>query len=162
MPMKVSEWLHKAEDIIYFVIGVVLGLVAVTLLAWSVVGFVGEAMGGNIGHAALKMLESLLLVVMLVEILHTVGISLRSNVLAIEPFMIIGIIAAVRRILVVTAEQAHPTAEKAIEFQMAMLELGILTFMILALVGAVFMVRKFPRQQQDIPRLPAESLAPAN
>jgi hypothetical protein len=36
---------------------------------------------------------------MIVEILHTVRISLRSHILVAEPFLIVGLIAAVRRIL---------------------------------------------------------------
>jgi uncharacterized membrane protein (DUF373 family) len=104
-------------------------------------------MEGVVSEAILRMLDRLLLVLMLVEIMHTVRISVGKKVLVIEPFLVVGLIAAVRRILIVTAEQANPTAEHAVEFQMAMLELGILTFMILALVGAIYGVRKMSRQQ---------------
>lgn len=144
---NVSKWLGWAENSLYLVIALMLGIAAVVLLVWSVFDFVSVMSTGEVSQAVLHALDSLLLVVMLVEILHTVKISLKSEVLVIEPFMIVGIIAAIRRILVVTAEQAHPTAEKAVEFQMAMLELGILTVMILTLVGAIFMVRRFPPAQ---------------
>lgn len=140
---QLTGWLHRVERLIYFAIGVALASTALVLLAWSLVQFVQHALQGNIGEAVLQTLDSLLLVIMLIEILHTVEISLQGQMLKIEPFMLVGIIAAVRRILIVTAEQANPTAEHAAEFQMAMLELGILTGMILALVGAVAIVRKF-------------------
>lgn len=55
-------------------------------------------------NSALRLLDSLLLVMMLVEILHTVDISLRQHVLSSEPFLIVGLIAAIRRVLVITAE----------------------------------------------------------
>ena len=41
---------------------------------------------------------------MLVEILHTVRISIRSHILVTEPFLIVGLIASIRRILVITLE----------------------------------------------------------
>jgi uncharacterized membrane protein (DUF373 family) len=147
---KIHKWLHVAEDSIYFVVGLMLIGAAVAMLGWSIYDFIQMALDGKIGEAVLRTLDSLLLVVMLVEILHTVGMSMRGNMLVIEPFMVVGIIAAVRRILVVTAEQANPSAEHATEFQMAMLELGILTFMIVALVGAVALVRRFaPRNTEE-------------
>ena len=49
-------------------------------------------------------MNELLIVLMLVEILHTVRISIRSHVLVTEPFLVVGLIAAIRRILVITLE----------------------------------------------------------
>lgn len=153
---RLTAWLHRAEKVIYFAIGVALAATAVVLLVWSVVQFVQGALVGDVGGAVLQALDSLLLVIMLIEILHTVEISLQGQMLKIEPFMLVGIIAAVRRILIVTAEQANPTPEHAAEFQMAMLELGILTVMILALVGAVAIVRKVSPRGGEPEEEPAE------
>ena len=50
---------------------------------------------------------------MLVEILHTVRISIRSHVLVTEPFLIVGLIASIRRVLVITLEAATLTKEGA-------------------------------------------------
>jgi Phosphate-starvation-inducible E family len=47
---------------------------------------------------------------MLVEILHTIRISVRSHVLVPEPFLIVGLIATIRRILVITLETANLTS----------------------------------------------------
>jgi uncharacterized membrane protein (DUF373 family) len=145
MQAQEHKWIDRVEQMLYIAIGGVLAIAAIVLLIWSVVHFVGMIIGGEVGAAVLQALDSLLLIVMLIEILHTVRISLRSRVLLIEPFLVVGIIAAVRRLLVITAEQATPTAEEQIEFQLAMLELGILILMILTLVGAIFLIRKFPR-----------------
>jgi hypothetical protein len=49
----------------------------------------------------LRVLDQLLLVLMLVEILHSVRISIRSHILlATEPFLVVGLIASIRRVLV--------------------------------------------------------------
>jgi uncharacterized membrane protein (DUF373 family) len=54
--------------------------------------------------------ERLLFVLMLVEILHTVRASIQSHVLASEPFLVAGMIATIRRILLVTLEKLGPAA----------------------------------------------------
>jgi uncharacterized membrane protein (DUF373 family) len=60
-----------------------------------------------------RVLNELLIVLMLVEILHTVRISIRSHVLVTEPFWVVGLIASTRRILVITLEAATLTKEGA-------------------------------------------------
>lgn len=42
-------------------------------------------------------LDQLLLVLMMVEILHTVRISIRTQALTVIPFLIVGLIATIRR-----------------------------------------------------------------
>jgi hypothetical protein len=51
-------------------------------------------------------------VLILVEILHTVRISIRSHILlAGEPFLVVGLIASIRRILIISLEMASLTRE---------------------------------------------------
>jgi uncharacterized membrane protein (DUF373 family) len=57
--------------------------------------------------------NELLIVLMLVEILHTVRISIRSHVLVAELFWVVGLIASIRRILVITLKAATLTKEGA-------------------------------------------------
>ena len=57
----------------------------------------------------LRVLDQLLVVLMLVEILHTVRISIRSHTLVTEPFLVVGLIASIMRILVITLEAASLT-----------------------------------------------------
>jgi hypothetical protein len=65
--------------------------------------------------------------------LHTVRISIRQHVLVTEPFLIVGLIASVRRILVITLEAATLTKEGTWTtesaggiFHSSMIELGLL------------------------------------
>ena len=50
---------------------------------------------------------SFLFVLMLVEILHTVRVSIRSGNLNAEPFLIVGLIASIRRVLVITLQSSN-------------------------------------------------------
>jgi len=89
------------------------------------------------------MLDRILLVLMIVELLYTVKVSFREHALVPEPFLIVGLIAVTRRILVVTAQLAV-LLEKPDDnlFRSAMLELGVLTVMVLALVASLWILRK--------------------
>jgi hypothetical protein len=54
----------------------------------------------------------------------------------------VGLIAGIRRILVLTAEFSKMLEEGTDTFRNAMLELGVLTAMVLALVGALVLLRR--------------------
>ncbi len=146
MQQKVDKVLSSAEDVIYICTALVLIAAAFTLLVFSTIQFV-SGIDENISKSIARLLDGLLLVLMVVEILHTVGIFLKKRKLVIEPFLAVGIIAAIRRVLIVTAEQVHPTPEHAAAFRMTMLELGLLTAMILSFVFCIFLLRRHGRDQ---------------
>jgi hypothetical protein len=87
-------------------------------------------------------LDRMLLILMIVEVLYTMQVSFREHVLTAEPFLIVGLIAATRRILVLTAEFAEMLNLGETAFRNAMLEMGILTVLILALVVSLCLLRK--------------------
>src|SRR5438445_7015620 len=96
-------------------IGVLLSIAAVLALT----GAVTLAWEGVIQwphtRSLFGIVERLLFVLMLVEILHTVRASIQSHELAVEPFLIVGMIATIRRILVVTLETSdRPTESNAV------------------------------------------------
>lgn len=143
---RIDRWLTRAETIVYVVTAVLLTVAAVTLLASASWRFVVTDLTNaetGAGEAALLLLDRLLLVLMLVEILYTVRASLRTHTLVPEPFLIVGLIAGVRRILVITAEAWHLGEVRPEEFRMGMIELGLLTVMTLAIVVAVVLLRRF-------------------
>ena len=104
----------------------------------------------SIATETLRVLDQLLLVLMLVEILHTVRISIRSHILVIiEPFLVVGLIASIRRILVISLEAAALTTggtwttEGASIFRSSMIELGLLGLLILILVVSITLLRRY-------------------
>jgi Phosphate-starvation-inducible E family len=87
----------------------------------------------TIATETLRVLDQLLIVLMLVEILHTVRISIRSNILlAAEPFLVVGLIASIRRVLIISLQMTALTREGkwstdgASIFQSSMIELALL------------------------------------
>jgi len=131
------------EDVIFVGLGVVLAGTALYLLA-AAAGHFGKHLFALTltGEVVIKLIEELLLVLLVVEILYTVQVSFREHTLAPEPFLLIGLIAAVRRVLVITAELAEPAIVSDVVFQRLMIELGVLTGLIVALVLSVMMLRR--------------------
>jgi len=146
---RTDRWLTGAETVVYLITAVLLVVAAVALLGNASWQFAVDLGDEGAGEAALFMLDRLLLVLMLVEILYTVRASLRTHTLIPEPFLIVGLIAGVRRILVITAEAWHLGDVNPEEFRMGMIELGLLTVMTVAIVVAVILLRRFQNATTD-------------
>jgi len=131
------------EDVIFVGLGVLLAGTALYMLVAATGHFGKHLLALTLtGEAVIKLIEELLLVLLVVEILYTVQVSFREHTLAPEPFLLIGLIAGVRRVLVITAELAEPLNVTEIVFQRLMIELGVLTGLIVALVLSVMMLRR--------------------
>lgn len=139
---KVGDWLGKGETLIYILIGVVLLISAVVTVYDAVVNSAAEFARGELVAAATHGLDRLLLALMAVEILYTVRISLKSHALACEPFLVVGLIASVRRILILTLETAQLSHFEPEKFKASMVETGVLTVLILVLVVSIILLRK--------------------
>lgn len=141
-----SRLLERAENLIYLATAAVLVVAAAGLLVVALVESAGIAADGDFVRALLQLLDRALLVLMLAEVIYTVRRIAQRKRLELEPFFIVGIIAAIRRILVITAESTAHLDLHDPAFQAALAELGLLSVMILALAGAM---RLIPRQQMS-------------
>ena len=139
---RIAQGFTKVEDVLYVGLGVVLAAGGVALLVNAVVQFVRSLLGGAIGPSVVTVLDQLLLILMIIEILYTVQVSFREHVLVPEPFVLVALIAGVRRILVITAEFGTLTDQGESAFRYAMIELGLLTAMTGVLVTCLVGLRK--------------------
>lgn len=74
-------------------------------------------------------------------------VSFREHGLLAEPFLVVALIAVIRRILVLTAEIPKlPEAGETV-FKHYMYELAVLTVMVLVLVGSLVMLQKHARER---------------
>jgi uncharacterized membrane protein (DUF373 family) len=138
----ISVAFTRVEDVVYVGLGLLLTLSAVSLLGASAVSVVRDLADGTLPGRVVALLDQLLLVLMIVEVLYTVQISFREHALVPEPFLIVGLIAVTRRILVLTAEFAELTQRGGSAFRHAMIELALLTVMVLVLVAALVLLRR--------------------
>ena len=135
---RVLQLFKHSEDIIYTGIGIMLVLTAVLLLVFSATSIAEHIGDRDHVQAALHVLDRMLLTLMFIEILYTVRISITSHSLCAEPFLIVGLIAAIRRILVISVEGAHMPER----FTDHMVESGVLGALILVFVIAIVLLRK--------------------
>jgi hypothetical protein len=129
------------EDIVYVGLGALLAASALLLLGSGAVAFVRQVAAGTLAAGVIGLLDRLLLTLMIVELLYTVQVSFREHALVPEPFLIVGLVAATRRILVLTAEFGSLPNRTEEVFRAAMIELGVLTVMIVAFVASLLMLR---------------------
>ena len=149
------EYLSLVEMLIYTLLGTLLAIAAALGVAGAV-SLVVEAMRNWTGTQAIfELIDRLLLVLMLLEILHTLRISIRSHTLVVEPFLIVGLIASIRRILVLGMQAEALTKKDLWEnggkplFEASMIEFSVLSFVIAVLVGAIFFLRKSSSMAAD-------------
>jgi uncharacterized membrane protein (DUF373 family) len=139
----ISRAFTLVEDVVYIGIGVLLTFSALVLLVNGAIGLWRATIEGAPLPGVINLLDRTLLVLMLVELLYTVQVSFREHTLLPEPFLIVGLIAATRRILVVTAEFSVTGKDGAPDrFRNGMLEIALLTLMTVALVGSLLMLRR--------------------
>jgi uncharacterized membrane protein (DUF373 family) len=84
-------------------------------------------------------LDRILLTLIIAELAYTMRTDLLNHEIAVEPFLFIGLIAAVRRILIVAAEFEQPRSDQ--ELTRLLLELGALALLVLAIAAAIFLIR---------------------
>lgn len=132
----------RLQDVIYLALGALLGVSAVALVVHGGIDLVRAILAGVDVAAIVTLLDRILLALMVVELLYTVQVSFREHALLAEPFLLVALIAAVRRILVITAELGAKPGVPEDVFQHVMWELVLLTALILVLVASVVILRK--------------------
>jgi hypothetical protein len=137
-----ARLLRTTESVVLFLIAAVLAVLAIALLASTVLVLFEAVMSGHIRDQAIDILDSILLVMMTMEIVYTVTMSLESHKLNAEPFLIVGAIAAIRRMLVITAESTKVEAIAPEVFRNALLELGLLALTIILIALSIYILRR--------------------
>jgi len=142
-----ADVIHVAEQAVYVATGLMLVLALLVALAGSG-KLLWDGMQDWSGTAVVfQIIDRLLFVLMLVEILHTVHASIRIGTLVCEPFLIVGLIACIRRVLVITLETSqitrpdHWAASDVALFHASMLELAVLALLIVVFVGSIRVTR---------------------
>lgn len=131
------------EDVVYIGLGLLLAASAIALLINSFGAFAESVRDASLPNGVISLLDRMLLILLIVELLYTVQVSIREHTIVPEPFLLVGVIACIRRVLVITAEFGHIPQLPPDVLQRFLYELGVLTFLILALVASLILVRKY-------------------
>jgi len=142
-----SRAFEKIEVFAYMLLGLLLALTALLGIVSAGVSLWGAVREHGDANSLVFTIDRLLFVMMVVEILHTVRVSFRSGTLVSEPFLVVGLIASIRRVLVITLESSQAgqignwTPELQGFFNATMLELVVLGGLILVMVVSIYLLR---------------------
>lgn len=138
-----NDGLRWAEDVIYALVALTLLGSALLVLGNTVYDLVTEATDG-VTKAMQSTLDSLLIVFILVELIAAVRSTLKERKLVAEPFLLVGIIASIKEVVVVAA-----FAKKGEDVQESMLEVGVLGAVVVGLALSTFVLRRKEREPEE-------------
>lgn len=143
-----AEAFLAVEHAAYIALGVLLAIAALVALAGATFTLISNLTDWTSTAATFLIIDRLLFVLMLIEILHTVRASMRSGALTSEPFLVVGLIATIRRVLVITLKSSETTKTDTMSdaalrmFHASMVELGVLAVLILVMVCSIWLLRR--------------------
>ena len=109
----------------------------------------------------LEVLDGLLLIFIFVELLYAVRSCLRSREIVAEPFLIVGILAGIKEIVVLSVEAAA-LLNRGPDFARAVVEIGVLGGVVLVLALAAFVLRERRRDTGDAGVRAAQERVPSS
>jgi uncharacterized membrane protein (DUF373 family) len=148
----------RVEHSLYLALGILLVVTSVLALAGAAATLWNGLGEWSSTETVFTVIDRLLFVLMLIEILHTVRASVESGSLNCEPFLVVGLIASIRRILVITLESSKITQggswtdANEQQFRTSMTELGVLAMLILVMVASIYLLRR-AKQRKPGPSL---------
>jgi len=139
--------LDYAQTIVYY---------GVTLVLLATIGVLFVSVGTSLLmvfevdplDTTLAVLDRILLITIFVELLITIEVLVQERQIVAEPFLLIGLVAVIRRILLVTAE-AGQTLDDPERFLNLITELGVLTALVISLSAALYIARRTQRRQEE-------------
>jgi uncharacterized membrane protein (DUF373 family) len=147
-PVAADRAFRLAEYVLYGAIGLVLVAGALVVLVDAAVSLASHAISEP--HQAIeRALDSLLIAFILVELLSAVRETLRKRQLVAEPFLLVGIIASIKEVVVIGAfaKNDPPTTDDVVA---TVLQLGVLGAVVLALSIALLLLRRKEREPAEV------------
>jgi uncharacterized membrane protein (DUF373 family) len=134
------------EDVVYAGIALVLSVGAASLL-WVAARDLVTSWAETDG--LVHVLDTLLLVFIFVELLYAVRLTLRERQVLVEPFLLVGVLAAIKEIVVLSVEAAEQVHEDAEAFERSILEIGVLTGLVVVLAVSAYLLRRKEREPEE-------------
>jgi uncharacterized membrane protein (DUF373 family) len=108
-----------------------------------------EVSEAGVLETVLGVLDRLLLAFIFVELIDTVRVTLTERGIFIaEPFLLVGLIAVVRRILLLTAQLEQVASTE--KLQSMLIELGVMTGLVIVLTLALYLTRRMRLSEQEL------------
>ena len=132
------------EDVFHAVLAVALFAIGIGAFFFSIKRLIETA--PFFPNGMIQGVNDILFIVIILEILRTVISRFTDGVYQLDKFLIIGVIAAVRHILTVGASLTLESGKSDTAFDRAIVEMGLNSLIVVALVFAIFMSKSAHRK----------------
>ena len=151
-------WMERLDRWGYIVVGLSLLVIGMFLFFHSWVSFVRSVDNDSALSRSLTLVNNLLLVIILLELFRTIIRFLETEVLRVEPYLVVGIIACIRRMLTASADLGSLREASLEFFDKYLKDMGINAGLVLLLIVGIFILRSrpVPSDQYDFLSVPAE------
>jgi uncharacterized membrane protein (DUF373 family) len=131
--------LRVAEDMVHLAVALLLLGLAIGVLYHTTVGLVQS--GSTFSARVIDGIDGVLFVVIMIELMQTILAHFEHTGFQLKPFLIIGIISAVRHILTIGARLTLAGNVSGSAFRQYQIELGVETGVVLGLAVGLLLVR---------------------
>jgi hypothetical protein len=149
--MNLARWNYyvqgfflKFERVLYILIG--LGILIATgfIIFYGFKGILDIPSYVNFTEGIIGVLDKFLIAMMFLEVFYTLQVIFGEEykLKCLEPFLLVGIIALVRRLLIVGFEIAHTPSFDPERFKYYLFEILAIGILILMLIGGIAILRK--------------------
>jgi uncharacterized membrane protein (DUF373 family) len=145
LPPGYDRLLATGEQVLYLGIAVLLFTCAVVALIAVGYGLVDQREAGALAVVTIA-LDGLLLVFIFAELFGAVRATISEGVLIAEPFLIVGIIATIKEIIVAALALADASGDK---FDDLVLKIGVLGLVVLFLAISSLLIRRKEREPAE-------------
>ena len=137
---RLIRLLGNLDDLLQFIVGLLLVLTALVLIGQTLLALPSAITEHPIGKGMSVLIHDIMLVMIVLELLWTVVTYLQEHTVPLEPFLFVGIISSVRKLLLIGAQMS--LSEGGVEAaHLQMRELMIHGGLVLVLVIALILVR---------------------
>ncbi len=145
--LSLKEQLLRIEEILYLLISLGLLIVFGLILVDGFFVLISLFDVKDITYSVVKFLDKILVALIVVELFYTVMVAIveESAIKCVEPFLLVGVTALVRRLLVLTFEIAHPVVYSTERMTFYLIEMGLIGFLVIVFVIAIYLFRKTRR-----------------
>ena len=146
-------WMERLDRWGYITVGFSLLGISMGIFAHSWLIFARSANENSFLLSAITLVNNLLLVVILLELFRTIVRFLETDILRVEPYLAVGIIACVRRMLTASAELGDLRNVTGEFFENYLKDVALDTIIITLLIVGIFILRARPTKsdQHDFP-----------
>ncbi len=139
--------LEATEKVVYLGIATLLLVASVVLLAVAAKDLI-DVFDDFGTKPVVEVLDTLLLLFILVELLSAVRITIAKRELVAEPFLLVGIIASIKEIVVLSVKAAESIGDGP-NFRDQLWQIGVLGVVVLLLGATAWMLRIKEREPQE-------------